>query len=153
MCEFMHHSRCMWNEWHHALNLPVYWFEKRLGQWKISIQLLYNINCCQHKILLWKCWPWLHFSKKYIGATFQGEIFFCRQVWKMHTLVCAWTVINSLHVVNITSCVTICLNDSTNFTEISGLQFKDKINNNYKLWQYAWMTALISQKYQVFNLK
>ena len=24
MCEFMHHSKCMWNKWHHALNLPVY---------------------------------------------------------------------------------------------------------------------------------
>ena len=47
-------------------------------------------------------------------------------VERAYTSICL-TVINSLHVVNVTNCVTICLNDSTNFTEMSGLQFKDKI--------------------------
>ena len=65
-------------------------------------------------------------KKVYIGATFQGFTFFADRCGKGYTSMCL-AVINSLYVVNVTNCVTICLNDSTNFTEMAGLQFKDKI--------------------------
>ena len=97
-----------------CVDVFVYWFEKKLSKWKVSILLWYWLLSAEN--FIGKMLTLAPLKKKlYLGSNISGWDVLSRLVWKRHTLLCVWTIINSLYTAWLT------------------LQ---------TVWQSAWMTAL-----------